>query len=314
MGYFGSPVFIGFCLSSTLLSNFASIGITLWLSVWVEAVAAKGAVNLAFYLGIYTAISVAEVFAGSAVVLVFARGAWSAAGRLHRMFIDAVMHAPLSWFRNVPLGRIVNRVSGDMMALDNSMSQMMVTFVNHFVKLLLSVVAISSILPVFLLPALLLSFIGISAGEMYTRTSVVVKKLSTSAGSPVFSQFSDTLAGLAVIRSRNGMPEQFQNRLAEHLRAYAKALSAGYSMSSGDRPLLLGRRAALTCTDISDCNRWVAVRVDIAAALVMVSAGIIAVSKANSLPVALVGFSLTNATNLSTFSHAPCGCCLVLTI
>jgi len=51
-----------------------------------------------------------------------------------------------------------------------------------------------------------------------------------------------------------------------------------------------------------DCNRWIAVRVDFVTALVMVSAGGIAVSKAGSISDASVGFSLTHATGLGALS------------
>jgi len=235
IGYFGHPAFIALCLGSSLVSNLTFIGVTLWLSVWVNAYTRDDAINIGFYLGVYTAISVGEVLADSIVVLAYTRGAWAAASRLHQMFIDAVLHAPLNWFRNVPVGRIVNRVSRDMMALDNSISKMLMQGVEEAVKLLFSVVAVSSILPVFLLPALFLSCVGILAGEVYTRTSVIVKKLFASSASPVFSQFSDTLAGLPVIRARERMADKFQTRLAERLRDYSQAMAASFSTYSTAR-------------------------------------------------------------------------------
>ena len=227
--YFGHPLFVGLCLSSSFISNVTSIGMGLWLSFWVNAYTKEEAVNIAFYLGIYIAISLCDVLTDSVLVLIYARGTWSAAGRLHQMFIQAVMRAPLSWFRNVPVGRIVNRVSRDMMSLDTNISYTIIIFVEQVFKLLLSVAAISSIIPVFVLPAVMLSFLGILAGEVYTRTSVVVKKLLASSQSPVFSQFSDTLAGLPVVRARESMPQQFEDRLAEHLRAFTQAMAASFS-------------------------------------------------------------------------------------
>jgi hypothetical protein len=48
-----------------------------------------------------------------------------------------------------------------------------------------------------------------------------------------------------------------------------------------------------------NCNRWVAVRVDLVTALVALAAGMIAVSKAGLVSAGLVGFSLSNANGLS---------------
>ena len=201
----------------------------------MQAYSKDEAVNIGFYLGIYTAISVGVLLAESIEYLAFTWGGWVAAQRLHTLFINAVMNAPLSWFSTVPVGRIVNRVSRDMMALDSSLGTTVMVFVDQAFKLFLGVAAVSTVLPVFALPALFLSSLGVVAGEMYTRTSVVVKKLLSSSQSPVFSLFSDTLAGLSVIRAREDMAEQFQDRLAEQLRAYSQAMSTGFSMflSSG---------------------------------------------------------------------------------
>ncbi len=147
------------------------IGTSLWLSVWVNAYSRDEAVNIAFYLGVYGAISLGEVVADGFVVLTYANGSWFAAKKLHEMFIHAMMNAPLSWYRTVPVGRIVNRFSRDMMALDNTISRVLMVFMEDFIKLFLSVGAVSSILPIFMLPALVTCFLGVVAGEMYTRTA-----------------------------------------------------------------------------------------------------------------------------------------------
>jgi ABC-type multidrug transport system fused ATPase/permease subunit len=137
--------------------------------------------------------------------------------------------------------------------------------------------AVSSILPIFMLPALGTVAIGVLFGEMYTRTAVTVRRLLSASRSPVFSHFSDTMNGLAVIRARSGMPEIFCDQLAEKIRPYARSEEATYNL-----------------------NRWVAIRVDFVTALVMMSAGAIAIWKADVLGAGQVGFSLANATGLSS--------------
>ena len=142
--------------------------------------------------------------------------------------------------------------------------------------IIFSLGAVSSILPVFMLPGLCAAALGILVGDMYTQTAVKVQRLVASSQSPVFSQFSDSMAGLSVIRARGEMPQVFRDQLAERLRAHSRAL-----------------------VTVFNCNRWVSVRVDFVTSLVTVAAGMIAVSKAGVVPAGLVGFSLTNATTLS---------------
>ncbi|TDZ38950.1 ATP-binding cassette transporter abc4 [Colletotrichum spinosum] len=276
MTYFGGPWYALFCIFMMLLSQLAVMAGSLWLSVWVEAYSTDVAVDIAFYLGIYAAITVTESVVYAGVFLVFENGAWHAARRLHNDFIRAVMRVSLAWYKKTPVGRIINRFSSDMSSLDLTVSPQLRAFLESSMALIIRIFAISSIMPIFMLPAAVTCFVGIIVGEIYTRTAVTIKRLVASAQSPIFTQFADTLAGLAVIRARSGMPETFGNTLADKLRVWSRAAEANFN-----------------------CNRWVAMRVDVVTALVGLSAGIIAVSKAGNVAAGLVGFSLTNATGLS---------------
>ena len=149
--------------------------------------------------------------------------------------------------------------------------------VDGFVRIVFRIGAISSILPVFMLPILVSIVIGFLCGEMYTRTAVVLKRLSSSSHSPVFSQFGDTMSGLTVIRARSDMPEIFCNHLAKRFRPLSRTQEATFNL-----------------------NRWVSVRIDFITAMVSVCAGVIAVTRAKALGAGLVGFSLTNVTGLSS--------------
>ncbi|KAG7135280.1 ATP-binding cassette transporter abc4 like protein [Verticillium longisporum] len=276
MTCFGSPFYAVVCLLVMLFMNIAWLGSSLWLSVWVESYSKQEAVDITFYLGIYAAFTLAETISYALTVLVFENGAWHAAKKLHRDFIRAVMRVSLSWYKDVPVGRIINRFSRDMYSVDSTICSQLRSFLDCGMSILFRLGAISSILPVFMLPAAATCAVGVVVGEMYTRTAVTIKRLVASAQSPVFTQFSDTLAGLAVIRARDGMGDVFSEALAERLRTWSRAAEANYN-----------------------CNRWVAMRVDVITALVGLTAGIIAVSKAGIVAAGLVGFSLTNATGLS---------------
>jgi len=141
------------------------------------------------------------------------------------------------------------------------------------IKAVFQLAAVSSILPVFIIPAAISCSFGILAGEMYTRTAVAVKRLVSSSQSPLFSQFADSMAGMSVIRARKDMPITFGDQLAEKLRLLEKAEEAQFN-----------------------CSRWVSLKVDLVTTLVTVMAAAIAVSKAGSVTAGLVGFSLTSAT------------------
>lgn len=276
MGYFGSPIFGISCIVGLFLSNIFFFGGTFWLSVWVEAYNKKGYVDVAYYMGIYAAFTFLELLSFGFIIIMFEWGAWRAGRKLHNDFIRAIMSVPLSWFKTIPIGRITNRFSGDMASIDGMLSSFLRSALDAIMMLFFRIAAISSIMPIFMIPALFTCLFGVVIGEMYTRTAVILKRLTSSSQSPVFSQFADTLAGLAIIRGREGKSKEFGKELAAKLRVWSASSETNYN-----------------------CNRWVAVRVDLVTSLVALCAGIIAVNQAGLVGAGLVGFSLTNANGLN---------------
>lgn len=274
--YFGHPLLVFVSLMATVLCVVVTVGATLWIAMWVDASSKQTTANVGFYMGIYACFSFGEVLLATFATIVYEWGGWHAARTLHGSLMEAMMKAPLSWYKTTPTGRVVNRFSGDLASLDNSIPAMIRTSLDTAVRLCFQVVAVGSVLPVFMIPAALCCSAGIVAGEMYTRTVVMVKRLVSSAQSPLFSQLSDSLAGLTVIRARASMPDVFGGLLAQKLRLYERSAQAQYN-----------------------ANRWVALKIDMTTTIVTVAAGAIAVSKVGVVAAGLVGFSLTNATNLS---------------
>ncbi|KAK8042751.1 hypothetical protein PG994_013234 [Apiospora phragmitis] len=275
--YYGNPIHAIFALACSFLSVASAVGTGLWLAVWVGAYDGPGAVNVGFYLGVYAAWSFGEIVLTGLTTVGYEWGGWHAARTLHTTFITAMMNVPLSWFKATPVGRVVNRFSRDMFSIDKSLPAMLRYCLEAFIRLFFQIAAVGSVLPVFMVPAAFCCCVGIIAGEMYTRTAVAVKRLMASAQSPLFSQFADSLAGIAIIRARAGMSTIFGDQLAQKLRVYSMAAEAAYN-----------------------CNRWVALKIDMATTLVTVAAGAIAIAQAGTVAAGLVGFSLTNATTLSS--------------
>ncbi|CAJ2513544.1 Uu.00g016630.m01.CDS01 [Anthostomella pinea] len=276
MRLFGSPFHALLAIVMSTLSTASFVGTGLWIAVWVDAYGKDDAYDIGFYLGIYAVWSLADTVFGGLTYIAYESGGWFAARTLHTTFMKAVMSVPLSWYKATPVGRIVNRFSRDMSSIDTSLAGMLRMSIEAFTRLCFQIVAVGSVLPIFMVPAAACCTFGIIAGEMYTRTAVAVKRLVSSSQSPLFAQFADSLAGLPVIRARTGMPQVFGNQLAQKLRVYEQASEAQFN-----------------------CNRWVALKIDMMTTFVTVAAGAIAVSQAGVVAAGVVGFSLTNATTLN---------------
>ncbi len=190
MLYFGGPAYAIFALFTTLLVNLVLTGTTFWLSLWVNAYEREDAVDVAFYLGIYVAFTFGTIVIDAVSFLTYSNGAWIAAKRLHEKCLRSVMNVSLAWWKNVPVGRVVNRFSRDMSSIDSQLSRTLAATLEAFVQIFFRIGAVSSILPVFMVPGIFTCFVGVIAGEMYTRTAVMVRRILSSSQSPVFSQFS----------------------------------------------------------------------------------------------------------------------------
>ena len=113
MRYFGRTPYIVLVLASLVVTTGIFIFASYWLAVWVDAYGKDVAVNILYYAGIYGALNGLVAVTHGVSYLLFARGSWHAARRLHHDLIRAVLGASLSWWKNMPVGRVVNRFSRD---------------------------------------------------------------------------------------------------------------------------------------------------------------------------------------------------------
>ncbi|EJT78767.1 ABC transporter [Gaeumannomyces tritici R3-111a-1] len=275
--FFGTPGYIATVLCSTTMTHLAYMASSRWLAHWVSAyqdgLATPSSPRALHYLGVFALLCALEALFALARLLLFANGAWIAAKRLHSALVAAVLGAPLGWHDATPAGRVVNRLSRDVDSLDSDLNRSLMATLGLTVSTAVRLLAVTAVLPVFVAPALVFGALGGLAGELYTRAAVPAKRLVSSAQSPVFSLMGDTLAGLAVIRATSG--GLFQDLLADRLRDYSRAMEANYNL-----------------------NRWVAVRIDLAAACIMLFAGVIALFFGSSIPAAMIAFSMSQATGL----------------
>ena len=108
---------------------------------------------------------------------------------------------PILFFDSNPIGRILNRFSKDICSMDELLPN---TFFDSIQVLLLScgAVILPAVLnPWILLPACPLIAMFLWLGKYYMKTAREIKRLEAVNRSPVFTHFSDTLEGLATIRS-----------------------------------------------------------------------------------------------------------------
>ncbi|GKZ33936.1 hypothetical protein AbraIFM66950_004027 [Aspergillus brasiliensis] len=156
-----------------------------------------------FYLSIYVCFSVAACLIGTLRTLALALASLESSQRLFDDLLAAVLRSPLRWLDTVPLGRILNRFTSDMYILDWRLGY----DIGHFVfkALELSSILAAGVLvsPVLLVLACILLILCFRLSKIYLTGMREIKRLESTAKSPVLERFGSSLSGLTTIRAFN---------------------------------------------------------------------------------------------------------------
>ena len=214
----GYAVLIGILLLYTIgqaLCLLADLSLTWWVEEKNDP-----SVNYMLVAGALVAGSSVVVLARSVVcVLISSRSA----KYVHNSTLKALLRAPLLYFQQNPIGRLLNRFSSDISRVDLILPHVLFQFLdNAFVlsaALILSCVAVPWIILLILPLSALLYFVQ----KMFRSTSREVQRLEGMAKSPLFSLFGSSLQGRSSIRaygerSTNYFTAQMQKRLNVHSR------------------------------------------------------------------------------------------------
>ncbi|XP_059176453.1 ATP-binding cassette sub-family C member 2-like [Physella acuta] len=192
------------------------VGSSFWLSKWTEdafllnattRVSAEGAHKTDVYVIVY------GVFFGLAqfsTFVLFNYLFWyrlvRAASRLHGLLLERLLHAPMAFFDQTPIGRILNRFSKDVDTVDNNLPLIMCDVIVTATIITFTIIVVLIKSPIFgaVLVPLIVLFLIIK--NYYVRTSRQLKRIESIARSPVYVHFSESLTGAAVIRAYRATP------------------------------------------------------------------------------------------------------------
>ncbi|KAI6353623.1 hypothetical protein MCOR25_008913 [Pyricularia grisea] len=221
--------------------------------------------------------------------ILFARGAWQAANRLNNEAVLAIMDASPKWYSQEIPGSIVTCLTKDLDSLDTDLGRSLLNVIRLVLQTISRIVVTASIITDFIWPALICCVLATVAGRAYSKTTKPVKNLVQAARSPVFTLYSETLGGLAILRAARdpgptSMRVVFGKMLAHKLLVYSRAMATQLNL-----------------------GRWLAIHVEALAMLLSVTAGAIALLRKDSLlsngtPAASLALSIHHAVALGDVS------------
>ncbi|KAL6237899.1 hypothetical protein BDW75DRAFT_248338 [Aspergillus navahoensis] len=184
------------------------VGRSWWVSIWTanstkegEPIASRH--DLMFYLTVYIAISLAACLIGTLRCLALALAFISSSRALFNDLIATILRAPLRWLDTVPLGRILNRFTSDIYLLDWRLGYDIGHVVYKMLELLGILVAGVTVSPLLLFLACILLALCMRLCSAYLAGVREIKRLESTAKSPVMEKFGSSLSGLSTIRAFN---------------------------------------------------------------------------------------------------------------
>ncbi len=154
------------------------------------------------WLGLTLGASVLIVAQGATTVVV----AVEAARRMHDAVFASVLRATMSWFDVTPVGRITNRFSKDLDAVDKLLPYSLDQFLSTLLQCIAVIVVIVVALPWFLVavPFVLLLFVLLS--NFFRRSSTQLRRLDGIVRAPCFSSLTEALNGRVTIHCLGAAP------------------------------------------------------------------------------------------------------------
>jgi ABC-type multidrug transport system fused ATPase/permease subunit len=154
-----------------------------------------------YYISIYGLFGLAVITAVNLQTLIYLFGSLVASRRMHNTLLNNILGAPLRFFEVTPIGRILNRFSKDIQDIDSMVIEAIYYFVAKVLQGLTTLFVIATVVPPFLIVVVPIIFVYMWISDLYLKVSRELKRLDAVSRSPIYAQFSETLAGVTTIRA-----------------------------------------------------------------------------------------------------------------
>ncbi|KAG0057832.1 Multidrug resistance-associated protein 1 [Gryganskiella cystojenkinii] len=267
-------IFLLFVLAQSCL-----VSTSLWLKYWIKWTKESEGDEpppLRLFLGVYAALTLAYVLTYVVVMwlgLVVAR--IQASERIHLQLLEKVLRLPMAFFDTTPLGRIINRFSSDIFAVDIRIPNKCMDIFLFGISVTSTLLVIVFTTPSFVVvvPFLLLGYYAAQA--CFLSASRTLARIYSVSKSPVYQHFNESLAGVSTIRAM-----QVHERFISMSDAKTDVMTNNFLSNMSSR-------------------RWLDVQLRLLSSSVLFSAALLAVLGRRNLDPSLVGLTLSFAMSIT---------------
>ncbi|XP_063977602.1 ATP-binding cassette sub-family C member 4-like [Diachasmimorpha longicaudata] len=155
------------------------------------------------YVYIYTGLVLSIFVIGITRSFMFYGLAIGASQKLHDRAFGALIRTGMRFFDTNPSGRILNRFSKDMGAIDELLPKAQLDAGQIIMMMFGALAVVCYVNPMFIAPLAVMGLIFYGIRKIYLKTSKNIKRLEGMLRSPVFTHLNATLHGLSTIRAYN---------------------------------------------------------------------------------------------------------------
>uniref|UniRef100_A0A4W3I4P9 Multidrug resistance-associated protein 4 n=1 Tax=Callorhinchus milii TaxID=7868 RepID=A0A4W3I4P9_CALMI len=184
---------------------------------WLRALALQ-----ARHLGSIPCLTLAVILFGIVRSLMIFEVLVNSSQELHNRMFNSIIRAPVLFFDQNPIGRILNRFSKDIGHLDDLLPYTCLDFSQTFLQILGVVAVAVSIIPWILISVCPLFIVFFYLRRYFLQTSRDIKRMESTTRSPAFSHLSSSLEGIWTIRATKTEP-QFQAKFDDHQDLHSEA-------------------------------------------------------------------------------------------
>ena len=176
---------------------------------------------------------------------------------LHSNLAQSVLRRTMSWFDRTPCGRITNRFTRDLGAIDTTIAVTIAFTIAPALSVLGVIIVIAILVPITLVVMVPLLPLILLVAHYYRKSNIELRRLESVSRSPVFVHFAEMLNGCVTIRAL-GAQQHYINQNNQRIDLNA-------------RPYYYTRAV----------NAWMRIRLDLIAALVVGASSALAVYSMN---------------------------------
>ncbi|GAX11414.1 hypothetical protein FisN_22Lh092 [Fistulifera solaris] len=247
-----------------------------WVSVWTKRKYEPERTADSFYAGLYGLLVFVFLCMSFLRAFFYFRTGKVGAMNIHDAAFAAALKAPMHFFHVTPVGKLLAFFSKDVEIIDDQLVDNVLMFQIMFWIFIMACGVVAYNLIFFLVIVAGLAVVYIYTVYNYIQASVPLMRAAEESGSHVVAHTAETLSGLAVVRAFR-MEERFVN---ENVGLQAKSAVATFS--------------------IANLSLWLAFRVDLIGALLVLGCCLLAVVD-TSMDAPIAGLIVSNSFQILLF-------------